>query len=37
MPDDFATAAEALRAGMVYGRQQVDALGTAKAPPLDCP
>jgi hypothetical protein len=32
MPHDFATAAEALQAGMVYGRQQVDALGTPAAP-----
>jgi hypothetical protein len=28
MPDDFATATEALQAGMVYGRRQIDALGT---------
>jgi|Tabmets5t2r1_1033131.scaffolds.fasta_scaffold578386_1 hypothetical protein len=26
MPDDFATAAEALQAGMIYGRQQIDEL-----------
>ena len=32
MPDDFATGAEALQAGMAYGRQQIDALGTPKAP-----
>jgi hypothetical protein len=37
LPDDFATAAEALQAGMVYGRRQVDALGTSKAPPPDRP
>jgi hypothetical protein len=37
MPDDFATAAEALQAGVVYGRQQVDALGTPAAPPPDRP
>jgi hypothetical protein len=32
MPEDFATATEALQAGMVYGRQQIDALGTPKVP-----
>jgi hypothetical protein len=37
LPDDFATAVEALQAGMVYGRRQVDALGTPKAPPPDHP
>jgi hypothetical protein len=37
LPEDFATAAEALQAGMVYGRRQVDALGTPQAPPPDRP
>jgi len=37
LPEDFATAAEALQAGMAYGRRQVDALGTPKAPPPDRP
>jgi hypothetical protein len=37
MPDDFATAAEALQAGMMYGQQQVDALATPKAPPRTAP
>jgi hypothetical protein len=37
MPEDFATAAEALKAGMAYGRQHVEALGTPKTPPPDRP
>jgi hypothetical protein len=37
MPDDFATVAEALQAGMVYGRQQVDALGMPKTLPENRP
>jgi hypothetical protein len=37
MPDDFATVAEALQAGMVYGRRQVDALGTPKTLPENRP
>jgi hypothetical protein len=37
MPDDFATVAEALQAGMMFGRQQIDVLGTSKTMPEDRP
>jgi hypothetical protein len=37
MPDDFATVAEALQAGMIFGRQQTNVLGTPKTMPEDRP